>query len=265
MQFLATGSGESSWWASVSGPLLASGLWIPLSVGVIHLVRRYPPFTFTSGFELSGPQLALHVAASLLIGFLMNAAYFAFAVALSTVPPADYPGLVLRTGTQWLHINVGVYLALAMWSLLPRFFGGVGLIEEQGANAETFDQTLTIRSGAQNILVRVTDVLWIEGAGDYVRLHLGMENHLHSERLKRLESRLDPHQFVRVHRSAIVNVSAIRKLRHVGHGDYEAILEDGAVVRVSRTRRAQLQGVLDRREVGNLVQPELPEDRMPPC
>ena len=68
-------------------------------------------------------------------------------------------------------------------------------------------------------------------------------------RLKRLEARLDPDRFVRVHRSAIVNVSAVRKLRHLGHGDYEAILDDGSMVRVSRTRRPQLAEVLGKREV----------------
>ena len=131
----------------------------------------------------------------------------------------------------------------------------IRFIRKKPRDRGTGEQTLTVRAGTRNVLVRIEDIRWIEGADDYVRLHVPEGNHLYSERLKRLEARLDPSRFVRVHRSAIVNVSAVRSLRHVGHGDYEALLHSGDTVRVSRTRRAHLTKLLESREV-----PDLPSD-----
>ena len=251
-EYLATRSNPEAltWPQAAAHFLLVSVLWIPITLAILRASRGKPPFSLLPRFRLHLPAIALHGIGSLAVGFVLNGVFFAVFLALGFIPAADYPRMVTQTAVRLMHINAGVYWVIAVAAQLPWFFGNGAEALRRTGDPEDFEETLKVRSGTQSILVRVSDIRWIEGAGDYVRLHLGIANHLHSERLKRLEARLDPHRFVRVHRSAIVNVSSVRKLRHLGHGDYEAILEGGAAVRVSRTRRSQLTQVLERREVG---------------
>ena len=239
-----------SWLQSAAYPLMGAVLWIPLTLGILWASRKRPPFQLDPGFRVHPLNAVLHGAGSLGIGILFNAAFFGILLAAGSIPASEYPELVTSTALRLMHMNAGVYWVIIISAQMPGVVAILAEARRRAENPDAFEETLTVRSGTQSILVRVSDIRWIEGAGDYVRLHLGLANHLHSERLKRLEVRLDPHRFVRVHRSAIVNVSAVRKLRHLGHGDYEAVLDDGSTVRVSRTRRSQLTQVLERREVG---------------
>ncbi len=252
-EYLGMRSSEvtQTWWGTYAHFLIAGALWIPLSLAIIWGSRRYPPATLHPKFKVVPARAAAHGFVSLAISFVFNAVFFGILLILGAVPDGQYTQLFTETALRLIHINAGVYWVIVAVADVP---GVLATQAEALKRAETqfaFDETLTIRSGAQSILVRVADIRWIEGAGDYVRLHLGIAKHLHSERLKRLESRLDPDRFVRVHRSAIVNVAAVRKLRHLGHGDYEAILDGGSSVRVSRTRRSQLTEVLEKRSVGD--------------
>jgi two-component system LytT family response regulator len=79
---------------------------------------------------------------------------------------------------------------------------------------------------------------WIEAARDYVRLHVGSESHVLRAAIGELARRLDPARFVRIHRSTIVQVGRIRELYVDAHGEYVAILEGGARLRVGRRYRA---------------------------
>jgi hypothetical protein len=242
-----------SWIQATTFPLLVSILWIPISLSILWVGGRYPPASLTPRFRIKPQPAVLHGMGSLGVGFVLNGTFFAILVASGVTPSSEYWDLTMETALRFLHINAGVYWVILALAHLPALLASRNTALKRVANQEAFQETLTVRSGNQSILVRVSDIRWIEGAGDYVRLHLGLANHLHSERLKRLETRLDPDRFVRVHRSAIVNVEAVRKLRHLGHGDYEAVLEGGSTVRVSRTRRSQLTGVLDKREVGEEI------------
>jgi two-component system, LytTR family, response regulator len=101
-----------------------------------------------------------------------------------------------------------------------------------------------VRVGARILLIPVADVDWIEGAGYYSMLHVGEETHLLRETMQALEARLDPTRFLRVHRSAIVQLSRVRELRAAGA---EVLLESGDVVLVARARRAALSAALGTR------------------
>ena len=93
---------------------------------------------------------------------------------------------------------------------------------------------------------RVTPVLqqisWIEADGPYVKLHTrdGGEQ-FHREPMGSLDSALDRRRFVRIHRSAIVNIDLIDELKQDAHGDYVVLLRGGAEIRVGRRFRARLQ------------------------
>jgi two-component system, LytTR family, response regulator len=100
---------------------------------------------------------------------------------------------------------------------------------------------LVVKSGGSTRFVRVADIDWIEAAGVYANLHIGGKELLYRAALNELAERLDPVRFVRIHRSAIVNIESILHLEPISHGEFEAILKDGSRSRVSRTYRRHLE------------------------
>jgi two-component system LytT family response regulator len=100
---------------------------------------------------------------------------------------------------------------------------------------------LVVKSGGTTRFIRVGDIDWIEAAGVYVNLHVGGKELLYRAALNDLAARLDPMRFVRVHRSAIVNIDSIIQLEPISHGEFEVVLKNGSRSRVSRTYRAQLE------------------------
>lgn len=99
-----------------------------------------------------------------------------------------------------------------------------------------------VRYGEKVLLVPARSVLRLEAEGNYVRVHTAEGSHLVRETLARLEERLDPRRFARVHRSEIVAIEAVRELLPWSHGDYVAVLRDGTQVRVSRRYQSRLLG-----------------------
>jgi two-component system LytT family response regulator len=94
-----------------------------------------------------------------------------------------------------------------------------------------------VRTRDHVVVVNAADVDWIQAADYYASLHVGTKTHLLREPLADLEKRLDPQRFVRVHRSAIVNVERVREIHPLFRGDCALVLADGTRVRLSRTRR----------------------------
>jgi two-component system LytT family response regulator len=107
--------------------------------------------------------------------------------------------------------------------------------------AGSFSDRLLVRSGDKIIPVRVIDIEWIEAADDYAMLHVGSVKHLSNLGLSELEKKLNPRQFMRVHRSAIINVSRLRHLEKDGEGGMIATLANGEEVKVSRRYAAALR------------------------
>ena len=101
---------------------------------------------------------------------------------------------------------------------------------------------LVIRDRDRVLFVDVGDVDWIGADGDYVRIHTAGKSHLVRDTMAAMEQRLDPAKFVRIHRSAIVNVARIRELRPYSSREYAVILHDGTRLRLSRRYRGRLRG-----------------------
>jgi two-component system LytT family response regulator len=99
---------------------------------------------------------------------------------------------------------------------------------------------LVIKSAGRIFFLRVEEIDWVEAADNYVRIHTGREGYLVRETLQSLEGRLDPRQFLRIHRSTIVNLDRIRELKPTFHGDYAVFLRDGTELTLSRNYREKL-------------------------
>jgi two-component system LytT family response regulator len=123
-----------------------------------------------------------------------------------------------------------------------RFFGLRAIADKQ--DNVGLIKRFPVRRGHEFLFVQVGDVDWIEGLGDYAGLHVGSRTHLIREPLTSLEARLDRMQFVRVHRSTIVQVERIVRVVPSANRDALLTLRDGKTLRVSRTYRSRLEELL---------------------
>jgi two-component system, LytTR family, response regulator len=105
-----------------------------------------------------------------------------------------------------------------------------------------------VRTGSRIQVVLTDDIEWIAAAGDYAELHAGVRCHLLRETMNSLEEKLDPAQFLRVHRSRILRVKCIRELRAIDNREYLVKLSDGSEHRSSRTYADRLEGWLSSRK-----------------
>jgi len=112
---------------------------------------------------------------------------------------------------------------------------------------EAGPQRLLVPGVGRTLIVPVAEIDWIEAEDYYVRLHVGERSHLLRRPLADLEAELDPERFVRVHRSAIVNVDRVRQIRPLFKGDAVLDLEGGREIRLSRTYRERFLEALGRR------------------
>jgi two-component system LytT family response regulator len=103
-------------------------------------------------------------------------------------------------------------------------------------------QRLAFKEGDRSIVVKTTDVLWIEAEDYYVLIHSKQGRHMVRASMASLEQRLDPHRFRRVHRTAIVNLDEVRTMHD--SGGLQLTLSDGSEVSVSRSRRTQIEQLL---------------------
>jgi two-component system LytT family response regulator len=102
---------------------------------------------------------------------------------------------------------------------------------------------LFVRTAAGIIPLAVERVEWFEARGDYVAAHAGGARHLIHLSLNRLEERLDPKHFLRIHRTHIVNLDQVRGFQRQGKGRLIAELSDGTTLAVSRGRAAEVRGL----------------------
>lgn len=102
---------------------------------------------------------------------------------------------------------------------------------------------LFVRSGGGLIPVAVSGVAWFEADGDYVVAHAGRSHHMIHVSLNRVEARLDPARFVRIHRTHIVNLDHVKAFRRHGKGQLLAELIDGTRLVVSRARAHDLRAL----------------------
>lgn len=117
----------------------------------------------------------------------------------------------------------------------------------QGALGTSYVEILPIRDDAATVRLPVRSIDWIDAAGDYMCVHAEGKTYVLRETMKSLESLLDPRAFQRVHRSTIVNVNRVRRLRPHSNGEYFLMLDDGQEIKLSRTYRDRVAQLLQRK------------------
>jgi two-component system LytT family response regulator len=106
---------------------------------------------------------------------------------------------------------------------------------------EGYLQRLLVKAHNRMIFVRSSDVTWFEAEGNYVRVHVGRESYVVRDTMNNLETKLDPSQFLRIHRSTIVNIDHVKEMHMWFAGDYIVVLQDGTELKLSRGYREKME------------------------
>ena len=191
-------------------------------VGLLFLDIQMPGLT---GFEVLEALAARGLAVPRVV---FSTAFDRFAVQAFEVAAVDY---LLKPFTQ-------ARFAEAVDRALGEAPDAARVVEV--VRRERYPDRLLVEDGGVYVPVAVADLVWVEAAGDYARLHTltasgARKTYLASHGIGALADRLDPDRFARVHRSTVVALSALRALERDASGGFTARLADGATVRVSRT------------------------------
>jgi len=111
-------------------------------------------------------------------------------------------------------------------------------------NPGSYLERLVIRDGAEILIIAVPTIDFVSGQDDYIEVFHDSRSSLTQQTLQSLEASLDPRQFVRVHRSYLLNVTRVARIEPWGHGSKMAILHDGRNVPISRSGEARLRTAL---------------------
>ncbi|MCS4301076.1 LytTR family DNA-binding domain-containing protein [Chryseobacterium sp. BIGb0232] len=150
------------------------------------------------------------------------------------------------------NLTHDLYLLMAVYTgvvLGYRYFG-MSKNEISVPSEKLKSNSLVITNGKHNIIVNVEDILQITSATPYVSIHVNDKKYLHSETLKSIHSKLDAYQFIRVHKSVLVNLSKVRSFRSRLNGDYDLEMSNGSVVRLSRTYAADFKNLFHKGSSG---------------
>jgi two-component system LytT family response regulator len=109
---------------------------------------------------------------------------------------------------------------------------------------ERYTTRIVFKSRGRILFLSVDDIRWIEAQENYVRICTGKDSHLLRETIGSLENRLDPNAFLRVHRSAIVNLHHVKEVKNDSDGDATVVLKSGEQVPMSRSYRSKIQKLL---------------------
>ena len=109
----------------------------------------------------------------------------------------------------------------------------------RNSEREHYTTRMVFKSRGRILFLSVEDIRWIEAEENYVRIHTGDEAHLLRETISRLECRLDPRFFLRVHRSFIVNLHYVKEVKNETDGDANVVLMSGEKIPMSRSYRSR--------------------------
>ena len=121
------------------------------------------------------------------------------------------------------------------------FRESIGRIVEKIRRDRSFPEWVLLKADGKNVFVKVHDIDWIESSRNNVRIHVGTTIYLLHETTSAIASRLDPKKFLRIHRSAIVNIERIKELHPWFNGDYAVILRDGTQLTLTSSYRDRLK------------------------
>lgn len=213
-------------WEGSSGVVLFA-----MSPLILALTRRAWPLS-----RPRLPKLTVHLAAAIGVSFVHVVSIGVIRWAIYAAVQRRYEALgPLRDWPYELRKDVPIYAGLVGVYVVWRVLRSVSAAGPAGS-----PEVLEIRDGARRHFVPLTDVLWIEAAGNYVELHRKDAALLHRASLSEMERRLQTGGFVRIHRSRLVRRDVVAAVESKPTGDFVVRLRDGRQLAGSRRYRRPL-------------------------
>ena len=237
MRAIRAGS-EPSWSLEVSR-IVAASLLGALSAPLLFALARFYPVEGKAWWRNTVIQAASCALISVLLIAVSTMLAHWFLVPKHRPLASEFVG---DFASNWLLLTFNLAGFLVIVHALG-FFGRMRAYELAAAaiaNAPGYVTQIPVRSRGRITILEFTSVDWIEAQGNYLALHVGPTAHLIRESIARLEARLDPAHFTRIHRSTIVAVNRIRDMVPLGAGDATLRLKDGTELRLSRNFRDRL-------------------------
>jgi two-component system LytT family response regulator len=213
------------------------------AVQAARAIERDPPdllFLDVQMPQLDGVQLLRHLQSRAGMHVIFVTAYAEHAVAAFDLSAADYllkPFDPDRFAAAVERVRALVKQARAA----DENVAARDILRGAAAARTSYPDHIPVRAGNDILLIRTDSIDWIEAMGNYARLHVGTATHMLRESMQKLELALDPARFARVHRSTIVNVDRIRRMRPMYHGEFEIVLSDGTTVMMSRSYKDRMR------------------------
>jgi two-component system, LytTR family, response regulator len=142
------------------------------------------------------------------------------------------------------------FTAERLRSAVQRVRGQMASAEVKGngvsveSSVHPYTTRLVFKSRGRILFLSVDDIRWIEAEENYVRICTGTESHLLRETIGHMEARLNPQIFLRVHRSAIVNLRYVKEVKSENDGDATVMLVSGEKIAMSRSYRSRVQRLI---------------------
>lgn len=204
----------------------------------IESIGRHTPDVVFMDVEipgLNGFEVLSHIGADLMPYTIFVTAYAQYAVQAFEARAVDY--LLKPFGQQ--RFDEALH-RITHHSPPPPSCNTIPINCQQAAYLER----IPIQHRGRVILVRVSNVDWIEAEKNHVLLHMGQQVAVVRRTLSSLEQHLNPKQFIRIHRSTIVNRSKVKEILPWVNGYHMIVLEDGQQLRMSRYQQRSVRTLL---------------------
>lgn len=184
-----------------------------------------------SGLELLDEVGAAHIPIVVFVTAHPHYAVKAFELNAIDYLTKPIEPLRLKTTLQRVRAKIASQAALLTQD---QFRAALASLNSDGAARREYPKRLLVPNGAKDTFVNVEEIEWIEASDYYSCLHVGTRSLMLREPIKQLVEILDPKRFVRVHRSAIVNIGCVREIIREGRNDNWALLANGSRLKMSK-------------------------------
>ncbi|NQX39980.1 DNA-binding response regulator, LytR/AlgR family [Pedobacter steynii] len=201
-------------------------LFLPLSFLQFQLLKRsvaYVPATLI--------PVILHVVAFAFSVWLLSALLFTHTYGFK-----DLIGYTLSEDS---------YKYVLIYGTIPFLYARQQTVAQKQKSFPTAPvKRITIGSARNHISIAVDEILYISSAAPYIAIRIQQKSHLHAESLKSIHKKLDQQQFIRIHKSTILNMEQVSSYKSRLNGDYDVLLKNGESLRLSRNYSAKFKELM---------------------
>jgi len=218
--------------------IVAWGGWAALTPLVFYVVRRLP---LPSG---NAWRVLLHLPIGIAVG-VAHSLLVAIVTPLFIWRPSLAPMRDMFKGRLANTVAFETLIYFMVAGVLYACIYAVQMRQRRQQGESALPDSLTIPERDGLLRVPVASIDWLQAEDNYVRLYAGGRSHLVRATLSSLEQKLAASDFVRIHRSAMVPISRIAKLKRLGSDRHVVVLADGTQLRVSRAYKKRVVDAME--------------------